>query len=82
MACLASNLVVHARTKHIEIDIHLIHDKVLKKKFRNNIFPTEDHIVDILTKALFVPWFNMLKVILTLSLSSFHLRGHVGTHVV
>ena len=78
---LASNPVAHARTKHIEIDIHFVRDKVLQKVLDIRYVPTEEQIADALTKVLSGPRFHGLSVKLTLGQSPSRLRGCVETHV-
>ncbi|KAL2506906.1 cysteine-rich RLK (RECEPTOR-like protein kinase) 8 [Abeliophyllum distichum] len=51
-SALASNPVYHARTKHIELDIHFVIDKVLAKQLVIDYVPTADQTADILTKPL------------------------------
>lgn len=47
---LASNLVFHARTKHIKIHIHFIHEKVFRMEMDVRYIPSEEQIVDVFTK--------------------------------
>ena len=49
---LATNPVYHARTKHIEIDIHFVRDKVLQRELEVRYVPSCDQVADCLTKAL------------------------------
>lgn len=49
---LASNPVYHARTKHIELDVHFVRDKVLKKELEIHYFPSSDQTADLLTNPL------------------------------
>ena len=49
---LASNLVMHAQSKHIEINVHYIWDQVLQNQVTLAYVPTTDQIVDCLTKPL------------------------------
>ena len=49
---LASNPVLHARTKHIELDMHFVRDKVLNQEIELRHVPTADQIADIFIKPL------------------------------
>jgi hypothetical protein len=49
---LAFNPVYHACTKHIEVDYHFIHEKVVNKYVHTCYLPTIDQIADIFTKGL------------------------------
>jgi hypothetical protein len=47
---LASNLVSHTRTKHIEVDIHFIWEKVTNHDIQLRYISTLDQVADIFTK--------------------------------
>lgn len=49
---LAHNPVFHARTKHIDIQHHYIHDEIAAKRIELWYVPTDNMIADGLTKAL------------------------------
>ena len=75
---LASNPVMHARTKHIELGIHFIIDKVLGKEIELRHVPTADQIADIFTRPLSKQSFVKLRERLgVVSLASLGLRGCV-----
>ena len=48
---LASNLVHHARTKHIEVDIHFVREKVNNRDIELKHLSTLDQVADIFTKG-------------------------------
>ncbi|KAH9752513.1 retrovirus-related pol polyprotein from transposon RE1 [Citrus sinensis] len=74
---LAKNPVFHSRTKHIEIDVHFIRDKVLSGDLKICYVPSEDQIADILTKPLSSPQFNYLRDKLNVCSCPLSLRGAV-----
>ncbi|MCH82167.1 retrovirus-related Pol polyprotein from transposon TNT 1-94, partial [Trifolium medium] len=49
---LAHNPILHSRTKHIELDIHFVREKVLSKHLNVLHVPASDQLVDPLTKPL------------------------------
>ena len=78
---LASNPVLHARSKHIELDIHFVRDKVLEKLIDIRHVPSLDQTADIFTKPLSYQFFSRLRNKLSIcSKSALELRGDVSSH--
>ncbi|GJY91452.1 hypothetical protein Tco_0506648 [Tanacetum coccineum] len=57
---ISNNLVLHSRTKHIDIRYHFIRDHILKGVIELHFVPTELQLADIFTKPLAEPSFTRL----------------------
>ncbi|KAH9649096.1 retrovirus-related pol polyprotein from transposon RE1 [Citrus sinensis] len=60
-AALATNPVYHAKTKHIELDVHFIREKVTGKQVEIKYVPSEWNIADVLTKPMAYSFFNYYR---------------------
>ncbi|XP_062074692.1 uncharacterized mitochondrial protein AtMg00810-like [Humulus lupulus] len=58
---MSANPVLHARTKHIELDLYFVCEKVLNKSIVVKHTPAHDQVTDILTKALSPSRFFLLR---------------------
>jgi hypothetical protein len=79
---LASNLVFHARTKHIKVDYHFIQEKVLNCDVLLKFISTRDQVVGIFTKGLSLAHFLFLKSKLMVLSPPINLRGNVNMRLV
>jgi len=57
---LTSSPLLHAHTKHIEIDFHFIRDQVLRCQLHVQFVSSKDHYADAITKPLSSTWFLLL----------------------
>lgn len=74
---LAANPVFHSRSKHVELDIHFVRDKVLAKQLDVRYVPSKEQLADGLTKALSEHKFSSLRHKLCVIASPSRLRGGV-----
>jgi len=58
---LSENPVHHRRTKHVELDIHFVREKVALGQFKVLHIPTRYQFADIMTKGLPTPLFNEFR---------------------
>ena len=73
---LAHNPVLHARTKHMELDLFFVRKKVLNKLLQVIYVPATSQYTDILTKALSPSNFEVFRAKLILCDPSNSSRSH------
>ena len=74
---IASNLVFHARPKHLEIDYHFVCEKVLRRDLQVKYIAIGDQLADIFTKSLSTSQFVFLRSKIMVSIDPMVLRGDV-----
>lgn len=74
---LAHNPVFQSRTKHIEIDMHYVKNKVFAGELNIEYIPSKEQVADIMTKPLSFIRFNYLRAKLNVIPCPLSLRGAV-----
>jgi hypothetical protein len=64
---MSANPVHHRRTKHVELDIHFVRERVALGEFRVLHVPTRQQLADIMTKGLSTDVFNEFRSSLCVS---------------
>ena len=63
---MSANLIRHARTKHVELDLYFLQKKSLQKAIEVRHVPGVDQVADVFTKAFSSPsfrnWRSKLRV--------------------
>ncbi|KAM1528050.1 hypothetical protein ACFX1Z_017449 [Malus domestica] len=72
---LSFNPVNHQRTKHIEVDVHFVRERVASKKLQVQFVSSSEQFADIFTKGLSTPLFLTHCSNLTLGFSTHELEG-------
>ena len=65
--CIASNPVIHSRTKHIDVRYHYIRETIESKAIKVQYCPTEEMVADLLTKPLSKERFKKLRGMMRLN---------------
>ena len=64
---LSANPVLHSRTKHMELDLYFVKEKVIANQLDVCHVPYVNQVVDVFTKPLSSQFFQRLKGKLTIS---------------
>ena len=67
----------HARAKHIEVQYHVVREKILVRDIDIVYLSIEEHMTDIFTKALGIEKLCMFKGLLSVLKLDLSLRGSV-----
>jgi len=72
---LSFNLVHHQKTKHIEVDVHFVRERVSRQQLSVQFVSSQEQFADILTKGLSALLFHTHCCNLTLGSSPLELAG-------
>ena len=64
---LSVNPILHSRTKHMELDLYFVNEKVMERKLVVNHVPTGYRVADVFTKPLSFRFFDKLRGKLTIT---------------
>lgn len=59
---ISTNPVFCSKMKHMDIDVHFIHDKVAAQCFKISFCPSQEQLANVLTKTLPSTWFIHLHM--------------------